>query len=126
MHLRSTAHGRSDWAVQRLKITRFRDTFKPDFEHCRFSGLRARTPEGFWNTSRNRDSEQVGRFPRMASVTHFPPRCNALRAEGDTQSHQTATRACSGCRFPIRDCAPLAEALQPQMPGEGASSGCHC
>ena len=33
----------------------------------------------------------------MPPVTHFPPRCNALRAEGEAQAHQPVTRACSGC-----------------------------
>lgn len=43
------------------------------------------------------EQKQVRRFLRMATVTHFQPRCNALRDEGDRLAHETPTRACSGC-----------------------------
>lgn len=33
----------------------------------------------------------------MATVTHLPPRCNALRIKDKLLAHQTPKRACSGC-----------------------------
>lgn len=33
----------------------------------------------------------------MGLVTHFPPICNALRGDDETQDHEAVTRPCSGC-----------------------------
>lgn len=61
----------------------------------------------------------------MATVTHLPPRCNALRIKDKLLAHQTPKRACSGCGQDFQLTRSWQKHCSTKMPCPRASSAGH-